>query len=225
MQKRMDDPVFGKLVVCSRSVFLLRNTKGGGNMKKVLGIFSVLLCAALLFGCAAQTRYEYRYRVFYGIDLPVKENLTPEDFSRLFYPLGSLNRALDLFGEEGFVLHNYQPLGQGHNYIFEFRRPLTSPLEPPLPGREIYGLYEIEKEERSLLVAVIPSLEGIEVIELEGVSNRYPAAFEGKDVVYNTPEGQITLSFTAEGAVEQKIENVSGSTTIMKNFQGQKYEK
>lgn len=194
-------------------------------MKKSLIIFLALLGSAFLFGCAAQIRYEYRYRVFYGVEFPEKQNLTPEEFSRLFYPLGSLNRALDLFGEEGFVLNNYQALGQGHNYIFEFRRPITQKQDKPLPRRQIYGLYQIQKEEKSLLIAVMPSHDGLEVIELENVANRYPATLEGKEVIYNTSEGQIALSFTPEGGVEQKIRNISGNTTTLKNFQGQKLEK
>jgi hypothetical protein len=194
-------------------------------MKKYLILLWPALGAALLFGCAAQTHYEYRYRVFYGMELQTKENLTPEEFSRQFYPLGSLNRALDLFGEEGFALYNYKPLGQGHNYIFEFRRPITQQQGKSVSDRMIYGVYKIEKEEKSLLIAVMPSHEGIEVIELDGVKNRYPATLEGREIIYNTSEGQIALTFTTEGGVEQKIRNVSGDTTTKKNFQGQKLEK
>jgi len=194
-------------------------------MKKTLILIIAVLGTALLFGCAAQTHYEYRYRVFYGMDMQEKENLTPEEFSRQFYPLGSLNRALDLFGEEGFVLYNYKPLGQGHNYLFEFRRPIIQQKIKSVPVRMIYGVYKIEKEEKSLLIAVIPSPDGIEVIELDGVKNSYPATLEGEDLIYNTSEGQIALTFTTEGGVEQKIRNVSGNTETMKNFQGQKIEK
>jgi hypothetical protein len=205
--------------------FCFFEKQGGGNMKKSMIFFYAALGAALLFGCAAQTHYEYRYRVFYGMELPEKENLAPEEFSRMFYPLGSLNRALDLFGEEGFVLNNYQPLGQGHNYLFEFRRPITQQQGKSLSGSRIYGIYQIEKEEKPLVIAVMPSPDGIEVVELEGVKNRYPATLEGKDLIYNTSEGQISLSFTTEGGVEQKIRNVSGDTTTMKNFQGHKFDK
>ena len=79
-------------------------------------IILLLVASALLSGCAGSIPYEYRYRIFYGLDLSDKEQLSAEEFSRLFYPMGSLNRSLDLFGQEGFTLYNYQRLGESPNY-------------------------------------------------------------------------------------------------------------
>ena len=188
-------------------------------MKYQAGFVLVLL---FLFGCAGLTQYEYRYRVFYGVELEGKEKLPTEEFSRLFYPLGSLNRAMDMFGEERFELYNFERLGQGHNYIFKFRRPVKRPPEKAIPTRHIYGIYRIKRGEQELLLAVIPTSTGLEVVEVQDIVKRHPARRQEQEIIYNAEEGEITLSFTKDDLVEQKVSQFKDNTTIIKTFKGQK---
>jgi hypothetical protein len=189
-------------------------------MKKILFIW---LGIGFLCGCATTSSYEYRYRVFYGMDLPAKETLSSEEFSRLFYPLGSLNRSLDLFGEEGFTLQDYRRLGESQNYIFVFRRSGKKGQMAQRPSRHVDGVYQIDKDNSKLLLAVVSAPEGAQVVDIEGVKKIYPAQMGDNEVIYDTVEGRVVLSFSAEGAVELSIETVSGNTTITKKYQGQKF--
>lgn len=189
-------------------------------MRKIL---LVCLGIGFLCGCATTSSYEYRYRVFYGLNLPAKETLSPEEFSRLFYPLGSLNRSLDLFGEEGFTLHDFRRLGESQNYIFIFRRSGKNGQMVQRPSRQVDGVYQIDKENTKLMLAVVSAPEGAQVVDLEGVKKIYTAQMGNNEVTYDTPEGRVVLSFSTEGGVELSIETVSGNTTTTKKYQGQKF--
>jgi hypothetical protein len=189
-------------------------------MKRIL---IVCMGMAFLFGCTTTSRFEYRYRVFYGLDLPAKETLSSEEFSRLFYPLGSLNRSLDLFGEEGFTLHDYSRLGESQNYIFVFRRLKKKGELVQRPSRRFEGVYQIDRENSKILLAVVSPPEGAQVVDLEGIKKIHQAQTGDNQVIYETPEGRVILSFSPDGTVEFNIETISGNTTVTKKYQGQKY--
>jgi len=184
----------------------------------------LLVAATLVSGCF-MNRYEYRYRVFYGVDLEGKENLTTEDFSKLFYPLGSLNRAMDSFGEEGFELYDFERLGQGHNHIFKFRRPTKKSGKRTLPERKKYGIYRVKKDDKSILLAVMPTPDGVEILELGELPKRYTARDDGGRVIYKTSEGQTTLSFKPEEKIQQSVKTLKGNATVIKNYEGAKVGK
>ncbi len=192
---------------------------------KMRRLVLLLVCVMVLWGCANIMRYEYRYRVFYGVELEGKEKLSTEEFSKLFYPIGSLNQAMDMFGEEGFELYDYQRLGQGHNYIFKFRRATKWRAKKVLPARQIYGIYQVSAGKTPTLLAVLPTPEGVEVVKLGDVEDRFPARLENGEVIYKTPAGEVTLSFTTEDGLNQKVKKVNGDTIVIKNYRGKRYKK
>jgi len=72
------------------------------------------------------------------------------------------------------------------------------------------------------LLAVIPSNDGIDIVEIDGVKNIHKAGIDDNEITYETPEGYISLSFSPDGGVEQKIQSMSGNTTMIKNYKGVK---
>jgi hypothetical protein len=192
------------------------------EMKRVTIILFALF---YISGCASFRHYEYRYRIFYGVELGDAENLTPEDFSRLFYPTGALNNAMDNFGDLGFELFQYQQLGQGHNYLFKFRRPLSG-NDRGLRGKvRVNGVYQIKREKENPVFAVIPTVKGYEIIEIKGIKKRYSATLENGEIVFTTGEGENYLSFREDGSVEHKIQKKEGNITVSRTYRGKKLSK
>lgn len=184
----------------------------------------MILFVALTFllGCAPTSQYEYRYRVFYSADIPSRETLTSEEFSRLFYPLGSLNRSLDLFGEEGFTLHDYYRVGESRNYVFVFRRSGKKAQTLKRSSRHLDGIYQIDKDNSKLLLAVSTDTEDAQIVELEGIKKIYSAQTGNREVAYDTPEGRASLIVSEDESVELVIETLSGDATITKRYPGRK---
>ena len=102
---------------------------GGKIMKRfVIIVLGLFLCACTQIQMKTATnnadkKYDYRYRYFYAEDFPLTEKLSTEEMTRYFFPLGSLNRAMDQFAAEGFELESVRKLRSTNLYRFTFKRP------------------------------------------------------------------------------------------------------
>jgi hypothetical protein len=185
-----------------------------------------LAVTVFLISCSALTRYEYRYRVFYGIEISSKEQAKPEREAEIFYPLGSLNRAMDQFAQEGFQLYDYKRIAGGQNYIFKFRRPIKveKQLERSADVRGIYRLTDPEKKEVKLW-AVLPGEKGkLRVVEIKDTGNAYNAAWSGDSLLFHLPTGLVRLQFSKDGAeVNGTIERTEGKEKRVVQLKGAKY--
>lgn len=190
-------------------------------MKRIVWLGSMLV---FLLSCLPFTSYEYRYRVFYGIEISPKEKATPKREAEIFYPLGSLNRAMDQFAQEGFQLYAYQRIKGGQNYIFKFRRPLKRVSENDQYAR-LCGIYRLmDEKKKETLLAILPAGDkNYRVVELEGTGDSYNAAWSETGLMYHTPKGLARLVFSKDGKeINCTIESTKGKTKQLLRLKGKR---
>jgi len=194
-----------------------------------------LYCAASLlagaWGCAGYppeiSRYtppqkEERYRVFFSREVPSDARPTDsaDELAQKFVPGSAVKAAVDDFQKQGFTLSEISrvPWGEGAT-LFVFSRDTAE--EPPLRSPiNFVGTYRVEDDEAQPTYYIFnQTVDGYKIRVLgKGKIDTYEAKWEGRELVWETPEGLNHARLTPDGLTLYRIIQTASGFDVPRDY-------